>query len=372
MLICSPDSLAAFLTRARGATCVALDTEFVWERTYYPRLGIVQAALPDGECVLIDPLAIEDLSPLGGLLSDRSVVKVLHDAHQDLVILSRATSRPPVNVFDTRTAAGFAGMSCTVSLQKLVRDTLGVRLAKTQTRTDWLRRPLSEQQVTYALDDVRYMIAVYEHLVDRAQQLDHETWLREEMRIYDDASLYEERNPLEQFARVKGAGRLSSRKLSVLRELAAWREREARSRDVPREHVAPDVALMALAQHAPGTPESLARLGDIPRSLARRNGSELAKAVRRGLSVPPKLRPQPAHRSRKGRNVKPRVDKVLAWIAKRCEQEGIDQHLATTRAEVAALAHECRAPSPDNHRLLRGWRYAFLGKEVAARLAVDA
>ena len=252
-MIDSPEALEALVERALQADCVALDTEFVWERTYYPRLGVVQVGFARDDSALIDAVALTDLSPLGRLLAAAEVVKVLHDAPQDLTILRRATGAYPRNIFDTRRAAGFVGLSATISLGDLLRETLGVSLTKTEARTDWLRRPLSPGQQAYAHDDVRFMPEARAELLTRARQRRREAWLNEELAAYDDPALYDERDPHEQYLRIGGAGRLSPPQRAVLRELTAWREEEARRRDRPRSHIIPDKALTALARRLPRT-----------------------------------------------------------------------------------------------------------------------
>jgi len=151
-MISSEKEFITLIDRALNTDRVALDTEFVWERTYYPRLGLIQLALSDEDCFLIDPLAIKDLTPLGKLLNDAKVVKILHDAPQDLTILSRVTGAVPQNIFDTRISAGFSGLSSTISLADLISVLLDINLAKTETRTNWLKRPLDPSQIDYALE----------------------------------------------------------------------------------------------------------------------------------------------------------------------------------------------------------------------------
>ena len=147
-MIDTQQALVAFCQRAQEAECLALDTEFVWNRTYYPKLGVIQVGLSAEDCHLIDAPAIEDLTPLGQIISNPAIVKILHDAQQDLTILKRATGAHPHNVFDTRCAAGLAGMSSTSSLAELLENVVGVSLEKSETRTDWLQRPLSDEQVS--------------------------------------------------------------------------------------------------------------------------------------------------------------------------------------------------------------------------------
>jgi ribonuclease D len=155
------------MEKARSKDAVALDTEFVWNRTYYPRLGLIQLALSDEECYLIDPLVIDNLDPFGELLADRRTIKILHDAPQDLAILYKATGYVPKNIFDTRLAAGFACLPASLSLGNLIEELLDIKLEKTATLTNWLKRPLDQEQIRYALDDVRYLRAARVIIINR-------------------------------------------------------------------------------------------------------------------------------------------------------------------------------------------------------------
>ena len=271
-MIDTPDALQALVDRALDAPFVAVDTEFVWEKTYYPWLGIVQVGLAHDDCHLIDAVALKDLSPLGAVLASQDTVKILHDAQQDLWILRLATGAWPRNVFDTRCAAGFAGLGSTMSLSNLLRTCLDVQLAKTETRTDWLKRPLSDNQLDYALDDVRYLPALRDHLLSAIHRRDRDTWLAEELSRYDDEELYNDRVPEDQYARVKGTGRLSRRDMAILRELASWREREAQKANVPRNRVLSDDAMVQISRRKPHSIRSLKRLRGILDETAQKYG----------------------------------------------------------------------------------------------------
>ncbi|MEL6615141.1 MAG: ribonuclease D, partial [Bacteroidota bacterium] len=242
-MIDSPSALADLCSRARQQTAVALDTEFVWERTYVPALGVVQIGLGGDDVHLVDTLALtgDDLSPLGDLLADPDTEVVLHDALQDLQILARATGRLPRNVFDTQRVAGFVGQTATASLQDLVAWACGVTLDKGATRSDWLRRPLSETQVHYAENDVRYSLDVRDRLLDEAEDRQRLDWIDEEMEIYEDSAHFEDADPMEAVSRVKsrGASKLDGQGRTILRYVAAWREREARRLDRTRRMVLP-------------------------------------------------------------------------------------------------------------------------------------
>lgn len=367
-MIANTEGIEQLLQRARETGCVAVDTELVWERTFYPRLGIVQLAFSQSETALIDIPAAGDLSPLGEMLADPDVVKILHDAGQDLSILRLATGASPRAIFDTRIAAGFAGLASTISLRDLVLEVVGIELHKTETRTDWLQRPLSTTQVAYAEDDVRYLLELRLRLLDRARQRGVEAWLHEELSHLDDPEQYEERDPREQFRRVKGAGRLKRRELAVLRELAAWREGEAREQDRPRRHVASDRLLLHLATNQPGTREEVAAVRSFRTRDVERYGPGIERAVAAGQAIPDEECPGVPARSRFDPTFDKRVKQGVAFLEERSASRGIDPALVATRADLKSLARE-GGDDVNGNRLLQGWRAELVGRELAELVA---
>ena len=368
-MIDTREALESLVERALTAECVALDTEFVWERTYYPRLGLVQVGFAEDDSALIDAAAFPDLAPLGRVLAAPGVVKVLHDAPQDLTILRRVTGAYPKNIFDTRRAAGFVGLSATLSLGDLLRETLGVSLTKTEARTDWLRRPLSANQQTYAHDDVRFMPAARAELLARARQRHREAWLHEELAAYDDPALYEEKDPHTQYLRIGGAGRLSPLQRAVLRELTAWREEEARRRDRPRGHVVIDKALTALARRLPESKTELSLVRVLGERAAQRHGAAILKVVARGLALPQEDYPPRPQRLPTDEALTARVHFALAYLTGKSLALGIDPALIASRAEVTAFVADGSDAAPARHALLRGWRRAFMGDDLLGLLA---
>lgn len=358
-MIDTPEALARLAGRLEQAERIALDTEFVWDRTYYPRLGVVQVGLDDGESYLIDGVALPDLSALAPAVSSPDRVKILHDAPQDLTIVRRVTGAFPRNVFDTRCAAGLAGLSSTTSLGDLVAQAIGVSLAKTESRTNWLQRPLAPEQVAYAVDDVRYLGPVREELLSRIAALGRTDWLLEELGGLDDPELYVERDPRQQYLRVRGAGRATPRELAVLRELAAWREEEARRCDRPRERVLPDASLVRLAR---GRPRSLEQLRGT-QGLARRYVEPILEGVARGLAVPDRECPR-RRRTRDEARAEALLEQAMSQVRHRSQAAGIDAPFVATRAEVRGLIADGPAALPEQHRLLRGWRRHMVGEEL--------
>jgi ribonuclease D len=365
-MVDTPRALQALVERSRHAPTVALDTEFVWDRTYYPKLGLVQVAVAEEECYLVDAVALPDLSPLGELLAAGDQVKILHDAPQDLTILRQVTGASPRTIFDTRCAAALAGLSSTLSLGELVAQVTGVELAKTQARTNWRQRPLTPEQLVYAVDDVRHLPAVRQALVTRIRARGRESWLGEELTVYDAPELYTEKDPLQQYRRVKGVDRVSPRDLAVLRELAAWREEEARRADRPRERILSDSVLVRLVRKKPRSPSALRSL----QILTRQYETQVLERIERGLAVadddcPRRPRGRPADEER----LETQLDLALACMRDRSRQAEIDPPFVATRAEVKGLIREGPDAIPERHRLLRGWRRALVGDELLALIA---
>lgn len=364
-MIHTAQALAELVERALDCERVALDTEFVWNRTYYPKLGAIQLALASGDCHLIDPVAIADISPLGALLECAEVELILHDAQQDLAILRRVTGAFPRNVFDTRCAAGLANMSSTISLAELLEQTLGVVLDKTETLTNWVRRPLSANQVAYAIEDVRYLHQACDVLRARVEEKGRGTWLAEEMAAYDDPRLYEERDPREQFTRIKGMGRASPHELAILRELAAWREREAQHRDRPRNHVLTDETLVLLAKNKPRSLEELDRSRALDKRHYSRYGPCVLEQIRRGLAIPAENCPaRPRRPPFDKKIVQRKLARSMEYLRRQSDAAQIDAPFVSTRAEVRKLVLDAVAATPENHRLLRGWRRDFIGEAL--------
>ena len=364
-----PGDLRDLVARLAAEPCVAFDTEFVWERTYYARLGLIQLALQDGSCFLIDVVALADVTPLGAVMADPRIEKILHDGPQDLTILRRATGVAARNVFDTRLAAGFAGLSSETSLQNLLADLLGVQLSKAHTRANWLARPLSVGQLDYAAADVRHLPQTAALLRVRAREAGVESWLDEELRVLGASVLCDARRPGESYLRIRAAEFLTPRSLAVLRELAAWREKEAITADVPRGHIAGDSGLVSVARALPRRAEELAACRDLAPLTAQRWGAPLLAAVERGMSLPDAELPPPLRSSQASLPSRERVAAAMEIIRRRADARRVDWRLVGSKSEVALLLQEGDAALPENHRLLRGWRAELLDDSLSAALA---
>jgi ribonuclease D len=368
-LVASQAALAAITSRARQAGIAAIDTEFVWTRTYYPVLGLIQIALAENEVYLIDAPAVEDKGPIAGLLAAPEVVKILHDASSDLVILNRFCSAVPRAVFDLRLAAGFCGLTSTLSLGRLLQALLGIDLAKTEARSDWLARPLTPAQVSYASDDVRHMPQLYGCLLARLCEHGNHAWAMEEMGGYEAADTYVAAAPEHAYRNVKGMGRLTPEQATVLRELAAWRELEAQRVDRPRNRVLHDEHLLDLALRPPATAADLrhgwrARVREF-----RRHGESILKCVETARNLPREQWVQALRCPLPAALLKERSDALLALIRDAAQARDIDPTLAGPRRLATSLVLAAARGCVTGQTLLTGWRGELLAERLEPLLA---
>jgi len=364
-MITTTEALREAVRRAQDAGAVGVDTEFVWDRTYYPTLGVVQLGYPDGHCELIDAPEIEDWSPLAELMSDPNVVKILHDAQQDLTILRRVCGSDPKTIFDTQLTAGFIGLSSTISLRDILKTLLKVRLAKTETQSDWVARPLTEAQIKYAEDDVRDSVRLMEQILKRADALGRREWIENEMTYYEDAAIYEERDPDTEMPRVRGSGALTHQQRNVLRALGSWREWTARRRNLPRSFILSDDAIVSLTKRLPKSAEAIKPMKGLTERVLQRNRSRIWEAIQRGIDGElPELQLGKFNGIQPDDGYEARVDMALAFVKGTCLAAKIDPPLIGNRAEISALVLDIELADAERHRLLRGWRASFMGEPM--------
>lgn len=364
-MITTENELQALCRRAREHGRVAIDTEFFWERTFYPQLGVVQIGLTEDDLHLVDAVALPTLPGLGEVLADPDTELILHDAVQDLQILARHTGSLPRRVFDTRRAAGLAGLSSTLSLANLLTDQLAVNLAKAETRSNWLQRPLSNEQVEYALDDIRHLPALCDTLRARATGLGNGDALAEEMQAYDDPAIYADALPEAVYTRFK-ASRLRPRQQALLYTLVAWREEKARRRDRPRGHIMQNGDLMAIAQHAPADNAALDGVRGLARNTLQRHRQAILDAIAVADQLPPGTLPDADEANdRLGAAIKQKIQERQQAIASLATQSGIDPALVGTKADITALVRfeTGDTASPPPRRLTTGWRARLLANQ---------
>jgi len=333
-MITTESELKKLVDRALNAPCVALDTEFFWERTFYPILGVVQVGFSKTDCHLIDAKALPTLPHFGKLLTHKSTVKILHDALQDLSILARATNVIPCNIFDTRRAAGFSKMESTLSLANLLQKEMNIDIPKTETRSDWLKRPLTESQIAYALNDVRFLPELRDILIQKAANLGNQDYLAEEMQQFDAPEYYNEPPPEAIFKRIK-SGRLRGKSKNALLELVRWREEVARIKNIPRGHVIHNSFLIDLALHMPTSLSEIQNIQGLPRSTATHYSPKILASIATALESKETHRTSPAERPTA--EIKRQVATRTAAIHKAATNAGIDPLLVATKAAVTEL-----------------------------------
>ena len=289
MYISTSDELSAFCERIGNEPVIAVDTEFLRERTYYPKLCLVQVGTPK-EIGAIDPILIEDLSPLARIFADERVTKVFHACGQDLEVILDGMGVTCASVFDTQVAAAFLGMRQQVSYASLVEAYAGVRLPKAESLTDWSRRPLDPEQLTYAEDDVRYLPGIYDRMVEQLVERDRLAWVQPEMAEATDPS-HMHRDPREAYLRLKRSSSLTRRQLAIAREVCAWREQTAASHDVPRKWVLSDEVVVEVCSGRRATATACASIRGTDQ-LSERDVHDLLDAVRAGEEVPGSACPQ--------------------------------------------------------------------------------
>ena len=359
-LITRQEDLEAALSALRNSEFVTVDTEFIRETTFWPELCLIQMAAP-GVTALVDPLAPGiDLAPFFDLMADETITKVFHAARQDIEIVHHLGDLIPHPVFDTQVAAMVCGFGDSVSYDQLVQKVTGERLDKSSRFTDWRRRPLSDRQLEYALADVTHLIDVYLHLKQELEREDRAHWLTEEMAVLTARETYAP-HPDDAWKRLK----LRVRKpieLAILQSVAAWREREARERNVPRGRVIKDDAIYEIAQQQPRDQEALGRLRSTPRGWERSStAAALLVAVNQALDIPkdelPRLPKQPSHPE--GSGAAAELLKVLLKLV--AEAEGVAPKVLASADDIDKIA----ASGEDAEvGALAGWRREVFGDKA--------
>ena len=351
-LIAESSALSTLIARVADAPWVALDTEFTRIRTYYARLALLQVATADG-IVCVDPLAV-DIAPLLDALYQPQLLKIVHAGRQDLEVFYDLRGDVPRPVFDTQVAAALVGFPEQMGYGPLVEAITGVTLAKLHTRTDWEQRPLTDAQLVYAADDVRYLPELRRALVERLQARNRLHWLDEECAALTDAGLYNQ-PPAAAYRRVKEGIGLAPTAQQALQRLAEWRERTARQRDLPRNWVVPDATLVELARRQPASMAALAATSVTP-AACRRWGQEILAAIQAPTDDTVEWRPPrpltPAEQSL--------TEQFLQRLRALAQTEDINIGVLASRRAVVELVRDGAGA------LTRGWRYELIGRELLA------
>jgi len=357
----TPDALVALSERLDDSPWLALDTEFQREKTYYPKLCLLQVATPE-VIACVDTLALDDLGPLLGVIYEPRLTKVMHAASQDLEIFYHLRGVPPAPVFDTQLAAPLLGHPDQIGYGALVERVLGARLDKAQTRTDWTRRPLSPAQLRYAADDVRYLAELYPRLRDALEARGRMGWLQEDFAALSDPARYEN-CPEQAWRRVRAAERLKGPRLSVLQALAAWREQTAQSEDRPRGWLVRDDVLADMARLMPESADEMSQLRGLHERFVKRHGERLLAIIRDARQRPPHAGPTERRPPRTDAEQDALVDALMAVAGLRGAQESLNPDVLVTRKELARLVLGERELG-----VLRGWRRNMVGDALLGML----
>ncbi|HTQ12628.1 MAG TPA: ribonuclease D [Rhizomicrobium sp.] len=358
-IVDTAEALHAFLRQLEGAPYLTLDTEFMRDQTYWPKLCLMQVASPR-TAAIVDPLADGmDLAPLYDLLKSRDIVKVFHAARQDIEIFWHQGGIIPDPLFDTQIAAMVCGFGDSASYETLARKLAHAEIDKSSRFTDWSRRPLSQKQLDYALGDVTHLRTIYERLSAELKRTGRAAWVAEEIEALKREDLYE-LDPANAWKRLKP--RTNSRKfLAMLAAVAAWREQEAQSRDIPRGRVLKDEALTEIASHPPDTADGLDRIRAVPKGFAAsRMGRGLMDAIERGRTAPapkglefdrPKRKKDPSQSS---------VDLLKTLLRLRSEEAGVAPRLIANADDIERIA----AFEDEAVPALHGWRAEVFGNDA--------
>lgn len=354
MYISTYEELSAFCERAARFDAIAVDTEFLRERTYHPRLCLVQVATPD-ECVVIDVIAIDNLAPLAILMRDEGTVKVFHACSQDMEVLNYTLGALPAPIFDTQVAAAFLGERMQTSYNGMVHAFCGVTLPKSESLTDWSRRPLTPEQIEYALDDVRYLIKAYDVIMERLDKSGRASWVLDEIKPLTDRSHYVVDRRVA-FKRVKRVNSLTRRQLAVARELAAWREARAEYSNIPRKWLMSDEVLIALSKRPPHDAASLRRV----RGTEQLSDADVAGAlsvIARGESCPADKYPFIARTHKPASpELESVIDLMYALIRLVGERSGVATAMIASRDDLVDYVDH-----PQDSPLREGWRFELVG-----------
>lgn len=358
MYIANQETFEAFIARAHNSSVLAIDTEFLREKTYYARLCLIQLATDD-EVVIVDPFAIQDMHVLAPLLEDENVTKILHAGGQDLEILWHEVGVLPNPLFDTQVAAALLGHTQQIGYGALVGAECGVSLRKMDSFTDWSRRPLSESQLDYAADDVIYLPRMYRHMKEQLESQGRLHWLDPEFAEMRDPARFDS-DERERYRRLKRVGQLSRRQLAAAREVAAWREITAQKRNVPRKWVITDEQIVEACKREARTIDDLFMVRGMREKLNTRDARTVASLMKAAMDASPNTWPEPDRGGKNEPNVDAPLDLMSALVRLRAKENGVAFPTLASHDDLVRVARGYR----QGIDLLRGWRRALVGEEL--------
>ena len=354
----TPDQLAILCEQIRKESWLALDTEFLREKTYYPKFCLLQIATPEW-VACVDPIALSNLDELFDVLYSTDIVKVFHSCRQDLEIFFQASGKLPSPIFDTQVAAPLLGFQDNPGYAMLVSSFLGVNLNKAHTRADWSKRPLTTAEIEYAADDVIYLCKIYQIMVQKLTELGRIDWLIQDFADLSNPDHYKV-DPEKAWFKVKGKNKLTGKQLSIIQALAAWREKTAQAEDRPKTWLLRDELLFDLAKLQPETVSDLAGVRGINERSVNRYGKELCQLITEAKNRPPQPLNDKDRSAKKTQQEEAILDILTALVRVRAEENALNPSILASRKDLEDLLLNGDEELP----LLHGWRFSMAGKEL--------
>ena len=357
-----PDQLPKLCEQIQQASWIALDTEFLREKTYYPKFCLLQIATLDW-VACVDPIALPDLSTLFDAIYNPAIVKVFHSCRQDLEIFFQITGKLPEPIFDTQIAAPLLGFQDNPGYAMLVSSFLNINLSKAHTRADWSKRPLSNDEIDYAADDVIYLCQIYQIMTQKLTELGRIDWLTQDFAELSNPAHYQVQ-PEKAWLRIKGQNKLTGRQLSIIQTVAEWREKTAQAEDRPKNWLLRDELLFDIAKLQPETVTDLAAVRGINERAVQRYGKELCQLITVAKNRPPialTIKDRPAKKTQQQEAI---LDILTALVRIRAEENELNPTILASRKDLEALLFN----GDDECPLLHGWRYAMAGRELVGLL----
>jgi len=356
-----PEQLPDLCSRIQQAPWIALDTEFLREKTYYPIFCLLQIATPEW-VVCVDPIALPELTDLFAVINDPETIKVLHSCRQDLEIFYQITGEVTYPVFDTQIAAPLLGFQENPGYAMLVSNFLNVNLSKAHTRTDWSVRPLSPEQVQYAADDVIYLCKIYKKICQQLEELGRLDWLDKDFELLKNTELYQI-SPVNAWLKVKGRKRLTGKQLSIVQAVSEWRERTAQAEDRPKNWLIRDDLMLELAKLQPVSVEALAKIRSINERSVKRYGKVICQLIEKAKNSSPIPSSDKTKSTKKTANQEAILDVLTAVVRMRADENSLNPMILASRKDLEKLLFD-----EDNNPILLGWRYSMVGKELQGLL----
>jgi len=360
----TPEQLDALCLAIDKASWLALDTEFLREKTYYPMFCLLQIATPDW-VACIDPLALPKLDKLFAAIYNPAIIKVFHSCRQDLEIFYQLTGKLPEPIFDTQVAAPLLGFQDNPGYAMLVSSFLNINLNKAHTRADWSKRPLTEAQIEYAADDVIYLCQVYQIIIQKLDELGRTDWLKHDFAELSNPMLYEV-DPEKAWLKIKGKNKLTGKQLSIVQAVTQWREHNAQTENRPKSWLLRDELIFDLAKLQPASLAELAAVRGINERVVHKYGKELCQLINEAKNRPPIPVNEKGRPAKKSQQQEAILDILTALVRVRAEENLLNPSILATRKDLEVLLFNDH--DADDCPLLHGWRFAMAGKELVGLL----